>query len=136
MATDGMSLWQSLFRRGGANTGLPRNTNSIKVLRVEQATNLVKHHRGVLQLDGLRSITPTVAGILARYRGVIFLNGLTSLPVQVAIKLAKHRGPLYLGGIEDVSEESRKVLHDNPDVHYRDRGLYEESADMTDLDRR
>ena len=98
MATDGMSLWQSLFGRGGANTGLPRNTNSIKVLRVEQATNLVKHHRGVLQLDGLRSVTPTVAGILARYRGVIFLNGLTSLPVQVATKLAKHRGPLYLGG--------------------------------------
>ena len=72
MATDGMCLWRSLFGRGGANTGLPPNTNSIKVLRVEQATNLVKHHRGVLQLDELGSITPTVTGILSRYRGVIF----------------------------------------------------------------
>ena len=84
--------------------------------------------------NGLTSITPTVAGILARYRGVIFLNGLLSVPVQVATRLAKHRGPLYLGSIEEITEEARKALHENPNVHYRDRESYEDSVDMPDLD--
>ncbi len=134
MATDGMGLWQSLFGRGASKGGLPRDTNSMTVLRVEQATNLVKNHHGVLQLNGLTSITPTVAGILARYSGVIFLNGLLSVPVQVATRLAKHRGPLYLGSVEDITEEARKVLHENTNVHYRDRESYEDSVDMPDLD--
>ena len=81
-------------------------------------------------------VSLTVAGILARYRGVISLNGLTSVPIQVATRLAKHRGPLYLGGIEDVTEEARKVLHENPDVNYRVRALYEESADVPNLNGR
>ena len=135
MATDGMGLWQSLFvGLSGSKAGLPRDTNTITVLRVEQATSLVKNHSGVLQLNGLTSITPTVAGILARYRGVIFLNGLLSVPVQVATRLAKHRGPLYLGSIEDITEEARKALHGNTNVHYRDRESYEDSVDMPDLD--
>ena len=135
MATDGMGFWQSLFGRSGSKAGLPRDTNNITVLRVEQATSLVKNHSGILQLNGLTSITPTVAGILARYRGVIFLNGLLSVPVQVATRLAKHRGPLYLGSIEDITEEARKWLHGNTNVHYRDRESYEDSVDMPDLDR-
>ena len=134
MATDGMGLWQSLFGRSCSKAGLPRDTNNITVLRVEQATSLVKNHSGILQLNGLTSITPTVAGILARYRGVIFLNGLLSVPVQVATRLAKHRGPLYLGSIEDITEEARKSLHGNTNVHYRDRESYEDSVDMPDLD--
>ncbi len=134
MATDGMSLWQSLFGRSGSKVGLPRDTNTLSVLRIEQATSLVKNHSGVLQLNGLTSITPTVAGILARYRGVIFLNGLLSVPVQVATRLAKHRAPLYLGGIEQITEEARRALHENTNVHYRDRESYEDSVDMPDLD--
>ena len=134
MATDGAGLWQSLFGRSGSKAALPRDTNNVKVLGVEQATKLVKTHSGVLQLNGLTSVTPTVAGILARYRGVIFLNGLLSVPVQVATRLARHRGPLYLGGIQDLTEEAREALHQNTNVHYRNRELYEESADMPDLD--
>lgn len=134
MATDGAGLWQSLFGRGGSKAALPRDTNNLKVLGVEQATKLVKTHTGVLQLNGLTSITPTVAGILARYRGVIFLNGLLAVPVQVATRLARHRGPLYLGGIQDITEEAREALHQNTNVHYRGRELYEESVDMPDLD--
>ena len=134
MATDGAGLWQTLFGGSASKATLPRDTNTIKMLRVEQAKELVKTHSGVLQLNGLTSITPTVAGILARYRGVIFLNGLLSVPVQVATRLARHRGPLYLGSIQDISEEARKVLHENRNVHYRDRDSYEDSVDMPDLD--
>ena len=71
MATDGAGLWQTLFGGSTSKATLPRDTNTIKVLRVEQAKVLVKTHSGVLQLDGLTSITPTVAGILARYRGCL-----------------------------------------------------------------
>lgn len=134
MATDGAGLWQSLFGRGGSKTALARDTNNVKVLGVEQATKLVKTHTGVLQLNGLTSITPTVAGILARYREVIFLNGLLAVPVQVATRLVRHRGQLYLGGIQDITEEARETLHQNANVHYRGRELYEESVDMPDLD--
>ncbi len=134
MATDGAGLWQSLFGRTGSKAALPRDTNNVKVLGVEQATKLVKTHTGVLQLNGLTSITPTVAGVLARYKGVIFLNGLLSVPVQVATRLARHRGPIYLGGIQEITEDARQTLHENTNVHYRDRESYEGSVDMSDPD--
>ena len=53
MSSDGSGPWWSFFGGRGSKTGVPRNTNILTVLRVEQATNLVKAHRGVLQLDGL-----------------------------------------------------------------------------------
>ena len=134
MSSDGSGPWWSFFGGRGSKVGVPRNPNILTVLRVEQATNLVKAHRGVLQLNGLTSITPTVAGVLARYRGVLFLNGLLTLPLQVATRLAKHRGPLYLGSVQDLSEDAREALHRNPQIHYPDRDSYEETDKVENPD--
>ena len=134
MSSDGPVTWWSFFSGRGSKGRLPRNTNIITVLRVEQATNLVKAHHGVLQLNGLTSITPTVAGVLARYRGVLFLNGLLTLPLQVATRLARHRGPLYLGSVQDLTEDAREALHENPQIHYPDRESYEDAHKAEDSD--
>ena len=127
MSSDGSGPWWSFFGGRGSKTGVPRNTNILTVLRVEQATNLVKAHRGVLQLNGLTTITPTVAGVLAQYKGILFLNGLLTIPLQVATRLARHRGPLYLGSVRDLTQDAREALHENPQIHYPHRDFYEES---------
>ena len=134
MSSDGSGPWWSFFGGRGSKTGVPRNTNILTVLRVEQATQLVKAHRGVLQLNGLTSITPTVAGILAQYRGILFLNGLLTIPLQVATRLARHRGPLYLGSVRDLTQDAREALHENPQIHYPQRDLYEESQGIDGSD--
>ena len=136
MSSDGSGPWWSFFSGRGSKIGVPRNTNILTALRVEQATNLVKEHRGVLQLNGLTSITPTVAGVLARYKGVLFLNGLLTLPLQVATRLAKHRGPLYLGSVQGLTEDAREALHRNPQIHYPDRDSYEETHKVENPDGR
>ena len=134
MSSDGSGPWWSFFGGRRSHVGVPRNTNILTVLRVEQATKLVKAHRGVLQLNGLTSITPTVAGVLAQYRGVLFLNGLLTIPFQVATRLARHRGPLYLGSVQDLTQDAREALHKNPQIHYPHRDLYEESRGIEDSD--
>ena len=120
MATNKDSLWQRLFgvKRERA---MSSDTNALRTLGVDQARQLVKTHRGVLQLNSLSKITPTVAGILARYRGIVFLNGISSLSPTAAEQFAKHKGQIYLGGLVEMSEETREALLQNPAIHYPHR---------------
>lgn len=70
--------------------------------------------RGVLNLDGLLTLTPTVAEQLARKQtGSLELNGITTLVPQAAEALAKSRIPrLSLNGLTELDPESAEALTD------------------------
>ncbi len=101
---------------------LPRDTNEIKTLTVEQAEALLSRlelQRGfTLFLDGLTTITPEVAEALAKYKYGLFLNGLTTITPEVAEALAKYEGEyLYLSDLTTITPEALKILRANPDIN-------------------
>jgi beta-lactamase regulating signal transducer with metallopeptidase domain len=108
---------------------LPKDTNKIESLTVEQAKKLVEEFPGVtvevefkglsiirvfnsLPLNGLKNILPDVAQSLAGYsRGPLFLNGLTTLSAEEATALAQHKGErLSLNGLTTLSDEAATAL--------------------------
>ena len=78
---------------------LPRDTNSIQQLTVEQAEEVVRQTSGYgdLELNGLQSLTQEVASVLAKWFGLLWLNRVESLSDQAAEALASHEGGMSLG---------------------------------------
>ena len=93
---------------------LPRDTNEIKTLTVEQAEALAKH-KGELWLSGLNTITPEVAEALAKCEGGLWLDNLTELTPAAAKALAESPrvvvGPL-------LNKSARAVLEKYPSVEF------------------
>jgi beta-lactamase regulating signal transducer with metallopeptidase domain len=108
---------------------LPKDTNQIESLTVEQAKKLVEEFPGVtvevtskdsgsyklekcLPVNGLKKLMPDVAQALAGYsRGPLFLNGLTTLSDEAATALAQYRGIwLSLAGLTTLSDEAAKAM--------------------------
>lgn len=100
---------------------LPKDTNSLKTLTVEQAKVLAADNgtrgglRGValaidLSLNGLTDLSAEVASELARHEGRLSLNGLTVLSDEAAEALAKHKGRVRLNGIKTLSRQSSQSL--------------------------
>jgi beta-lactamase regulating signal transducer with metallopeptidase domain len=107
---------------------LPKDTNQIESLTVEQAKKLVEEFPGVtveiqfkgfgpyklekcLPVNGLKKLAPDVAQALAGYsRGALILNGLTTLSDEAAKALAQHEGSLYLYGLTTLSDDAATAL--------------------------
>ena len=106
---------------------LPKDTNEIESLTVEQARKLAETFPGVviqvtvaketlewsncLPLNGLKKLDSDVAQALAGYsKGPLVLNGLTSLSDEAAKALAQHKGSLYLNGLTTLSDEAATAL--------------------------
>ena len=110
---------------------LPKDTNQIESLTVEQARKLVEEFPGVtvevqfkgfgsyklkkcLPLNGITKLTPDVAQALAGYsKGPLILNGLTTLSDEAATALAQHKGHLFLDGLTTLSAEAATALAQN-----------------------
>jgi hypothetical protein len=93
---------------------LPKDTNTIESLTVEQAKKLAEEFPGVtveltllnhrsykfvkcLPLNGITKLTPDVAQALAGYgRGPLFLAGLTTLSDEAATALSQYKGDQLL----------------------------------------
>jgi hypothetical protein len=71
---------------------LPKDTNEIKTLTVDQAKELSTH------------------------KGWLSLNGLTTLSPEAAKALAEHEGGLSLDGLTTLSDEAAKALKANPEI--------------------
>ena len=138
---------------------LPSNTREIETLTVEQAETLVGREQWSLYLDGLTTLSPDVAKILAQVKGQISLNGLTTLsketakelaaPIQeqhrsrslslnglstltpaVAEELVKIKGQLNLRGLKVVSPELAAILITHHSFKGGDFGLESISPDL------
>jgi hypothetical protein len=84
---------------------LPKDTNKIESLTVEQARRLVETFPGVEVLVEIkrRGKVP--------FSGCLPLNGVQSLDAQTAGVLAKYnKGPLLLNGMTTLSPEAAKAL--------------------------
>ena len=90
---------------------LPRDTNEIKTLTVEQAESLSKHYFfGPLYLKGLTSLTPEAAAALAKRKHHLYLDGLITLSPEAARALAKLGGHITLSGLATISPEAAEAL--------------------------
>jgi hypothetical protein len=69
-----------------------------------------------LQLDGLTSISDTMAETLSQCDGDLDLSGLTSLSDVAAVHLSKHEGQLKLNGLTSLSDKAAIFLS----MHYCD----------------
>jgi hypothetical protein len=104
---------------------LPKDTNQIESLTVEQAKKLAEEFPGVtvevevkgygiaqasdsLPLNGLKNLVPDVAQALAGYsKGPLFLNGLTTLDAHTAKAIVQPNGQgLFLDGLTTLSDEA------------------------------
>ena len=93
---------------------IPENTNDIKSLTEDAASDLVvvqKFERQIdlLPLDGLSEITVNVARELAKFEGEISLGGLSVITNDVAKELANCKA-VSLSGIETIDEELAKIF--------------------------
>jgi hypothetical protein len=108
---------------------LPKDTNTIESLTVEQAKKLAEEFPGVeievevkgygiaqasdsLPLNGLKNLVPDVAQALAGYsKGPLFLNGLTTLDAHTAKAIVQFNGQgLFLDGLTTLSAEAATAL--------------------------
>jgi len=80
---------------------LPSDTNSIQTLTVEQAEDLVRTaaEGQALSLNGLNTLPPEVAAILATHNGAILLNGIEEMSADAERALENHRGVLQCRGL-------------------------------------
>ncbi len=62
---------------------LPKDTNEIKTLTVEQAKALAQH-KYELSLNGLTTLSDEAAKVLAKHEGVLYLEGPTTLSGEAA----------------------------------------------------
>jgi hypothetical protein len=90
--------------RGGLSLG------GLTVLTDAALQSLSQFRGWVLKLDGLTSLSPKQATMLARYRadypfvGGLGLDGLTTISAAVAAALARFKGRLFLGGITELTD--------------------------------
>jgi len=84
-----------------------------------------------LTLDGLSSLTPTAAEILATHKtGKLSLDGMTTLSPELAAVLAQHEGEtLGLDGLEELSVETATALGTYERILWLD-GLQEISGEV------
>jgi hypothetical protein len=94
------------------------------------ATLVAEHNRktfSILNLDGVTSITPEVAGIIANHKGQTLLNGLTAITPEVATALARKKGRmgdstfLSLGGLTEITPTVDAILRASPAVFFPQR---------------
>jgi len=76
----------------------------------EVAGALATRTKGMLALDGLKTISVEAAREIAQRRGKLTLNGLTTLSPEVARELAKHKSKLTLTGLTEISDEAAEAL--------------------------
>jgi len=93
----------------------------IAELSLEQARALAARRYAVLDLGGVKSLSPEIAETLAMFTGKKSLEGLTALTPDVADSLAKQKDDLYLIGLTTLSDEAAKVLLDNPRINVSGR---------------
>jgi beta-lactamase regulating signal transducer with metallopeptidase domain/ubiquinone biosynthesis protein UbiJ len=108
---------------------LPKDTNTIESLTVEQAKKLVEEFPGVtvefttkgfgpykvgncLPLNSLKNLAPDVAQALAGYsKGPLILNGLTAIDAETAKALAEFKGQMLdLSGLTALDADTAKAL--------------------------
>jgi hypothetical protein len=106
---------------------LPKDTNKITSLTVEQAQRLAETFPGVvievtvakeklqwsncLPLNALKNLGADVARSLAGYsKGPLSLDGLTTLSDEAAKALAQHTGLLELDGLTTLDADTAKAL--------------------------
>ena len=92
---------------------LPKDTNTIESLTVEQARKLAAEFKGVnLFLDGLTTLDAATAKVIAEFKGgYLHLNGLTTLDADTAKVLAEFKGELLsLDGLTTLDAATAKVL--------------------------
>lgn len=77
---------------------------------MEDAAAHVLAEIGPIALNGLTSLSPTVAKILARSGGLIELNGLTNLSDATAQAFAGKSGRLRLNGLTNLSDAAAQSL--------------------------
>ena len=84
--------------------------DSVIRLSSDVAEVLLENRAFHLSLNGLQSLAPEVAAILARRGNSLSLNGLKNLPTDGASALAKHCGWLSLNGLSSLSLDAAKSL--------------------------
>jgi len=95
--------------RKEAAAKMPKDTNEIKTLTVDQAQALTKREDD-LNLNGLTTLSDDVAQVLAKNRYGLWLRGLTTLSPGAAKALAQHKGILNLNGLTTLSDEAAQAL--------------------------
>jgi hypothetical protein len=93
------------------------DTSKLTTLTDEIADILIKEAGGYVYLNSLRSVTDSVAEILARHKGFIYLSSIQSLSDVAAEHLSKHEGDLDLGSLEDFSDTAAKYLAESGDAY-------------------
>ena len=92
---------------------LPKDTNTIESLTVEQSRKLAAEFKGVnLFLDGLTTLDAATAKVIAEFKGgYLHLNGLTTLDADTAKALAEFKGQeLSLNGLTTLDAATAKAL--------------------------
>ena len=93
---------------------LPRNTDEITALPLEQAAELrVEYDRLELSLCGLKRLSDELAASLALHDGPLYLDGLEEISVSVARALAKHQDHLTLDGLTSISDDVARELNEH-----------------------
>jgi hypothetical protein len=95
-------------RLGKHKTGL--ELNGLKNLSDKAAEVLCKLELDQLILDGLTSLSDTLANNLSKHPGRLSLNGVTSLSDAAAKRLSKHKGWLSLNGLTVLSSSVAESL--------------------------
>ena len=92
---------------------LPKDTNTIESLTVEQSRKLAAEFKGVnLFLDGLTTLDAATAKVIAEFKGgYLHLNGLTTLDADTAKALAEFKGQwLVLDGLTTLDVATAKAI--------------------------
>lgn len=102
----------------------PESVNLIEYTSLEDdAAAVLCEHKGDLELDGVTSLSPSVARILAQFEGgTLFLGGLSNIPLNVAETLSSAVAPLQLF-LSDLSPDVQEVLRRHPSLRIDDSRL-------------
>lgn len=105
--------------------------NSIKNISLSALEILVSTPKELLSLDGLMSLSPEEASLLAQFRGDLSLQGILQLNQGVAKHLARHSGSLILSNLKTLpTEEIHQLIHHqgfvrlNPTVQVQRKDAY------------
>jgi formylglycine-generating enzyme required for sulfatase activity len=87
-------------------------TDELTTLTVEQAKDIVAHHKGVLSFKNLPEVDLDVARVLCQYKGEVRLNGLRRLTPEVAEMLSRQpkAANLFLNGLTEITPEVARAL--------------------------
>ena len=90
--------------------------NGLETISPDVAAVLAKRDGGTLVLNGLLELSPETAKALATYSGEIALKALGELSVDCAKVLSTHRHKLYLNGPTEISPVALKFIRKHPNV--------------------